>query len=531
MAAAVVVLCMVTAGWLLPPTASAATGDILRTFTPAPSGNGRAVAFDGGTTLYYTFVGDQNIYRVTTSGVSLGAIPNPGPRGFTCGALAFDGTDLWCGTYEGTGNVWTVDPISGNATFRFSFVFAADNCFGQAPGSIDGLALDGDGTLWLSDDGGRTIYHATAGGGVIASFPTPGGACNSGIEAVGSNLSLVLFDASTGANLRVVQVAKSSPSGPLVLSFPAQDLEDLAFDEVTFAPSCVLWGNSAGTDIVNAYEIPCPTPVAVCKDVTVPTDPGVCTASNVSVDNGSFDPDGDPVTVTQSPAGPYSLGDTGVTLTATDPGGLSDSCTATVTVVDQEAPVISCPAAQTIECTSPDGAHATVKATATDNCSVGQVGCSPGSETFPIGTTPVSCTATDGSGNTSSCTTSVTVVDTTPPTVTCVQSVNPSGKNVPAAGDNPKSGQNPDGFYQVGATDVCTLASAVTITLGSVTLGQGETIKITQSPGQSGVTLVNEMGQLAIKHFRVGPGDAVITATDAAGNVATVSCLVPPPPK
>lgn len=522
---------MVTAGWLFPPTASAATGDILRNFTPAPAGNGRAVAFDGATTLYYTFTTDQNIYMVTTAGVSLGAIPNPGPRGFTCGALAFDGTDLWCGTYDGTGNVWTVDPITGNATFRFTFAFAPDNCFAQAPGFIDGLGLDSDGTLWLSDDGGRTIYHATAAGGVIAAFPTPGGACNSGIEVVGTNLSLVLFDDSSGANLRVVQVATSSPSGPLVLSFPASGLEDLAFDEVTFAPQCVLWGNASGTDNIAAFEIPCARPVAQCKDVTVPTDPGVCTASNVSVDDGSFDPDGDPVTLSQSPAGPYSLGATGVTLTATDPGGLSDSCTATVTVVDKEPPVISCPAAQTIECTSPNGADATVKATATDNCSVASVGCSPGSGTFPIGTTPVSCTAVDGSGNSASCGTSVTVVDTTPPVVTCVQSVNPSGKNVPAAGNNPKSGQNPDGFYQVGATDVCTASSAVKITLGSFTLAQGETIKITQSPGQSGVTLVNEMGPLAIRHFRVGPDDAVITATDAAGNTATVSCLVPPPPK
>jgi hypothetical protein len=87
---------------------------------------------------------------------------------------------------------------------------------------------------------------------------------------------------------------------------------------------------------------------------------------------------------------------------------------------------------------------------------------------------------------------------------------------------------NEDGFYTVSASDVCSTAK---ITFGGIALADGETIEITQSPGQSGVTLVNTMGPLAIKHFRVGPGDATITATDSVGNTATVTCLVPPPPK
>jgi hypothetical protein len=69
------------------------------------------------------------------------------------------------------------------------------------------------------------------------------------------------------------------------------------------------------------------------------------------------------------------------------------------------------------------------------------------------------------------------------------------------------------------------------IKIGSFTLAGGETIKITQTPGMSGVRLVGTMGQPAIKHFQVGPDDAVITATDGAGNQASVTCLVPPPPK
>jgi len=206
---------------------------------------------------------------------------------------------------------------------------------------------------------------------------------------------------------------------------------------------------------IGAYEFIKGTdtpPVAQCQDKTVSAN-AFCQAS-ASVDNGSHDPDGDAVTVSQSPPGPYSLGVTGGPLTARDPGGQMSMCTATVTVVDN-----------------------------------------------------------------------------TPPTVTCVQSVNPSGRNIPPAGANPKSGQNPDGYYLVAASDNCTRPGSIKLTLGSFTLANGETIKLTQSPGKSGVTFVNTEGQLAIKHFIVGPGDAVLTATDGSGNMATVTCLLPPPPK
>jgi hypothetical protein len=67
-----------------------------------------------------------------------------------------------------------------------------------------------------------------------------------------------------------------------------------------------------------------------------------CTA-NANVDNGSFDPDaGDSVTLVQSPAGPYALGANSVTLTATD------SCSATVTVVEDTPPLVSSSVAKSI---------------------------------------------------------------------------------------------------------------------------------------------------------------------------------------
>jgi hypothetical protein len=158
-------------------------------------------------------------------------------------------------------------------------------------------------------------------------------------------------------------------------------------------------------------------PVARCADRTVVAD-GVC-AADTSVDDGSFDPDGNLVSCSQFPPPPYSgVGPHEVTLTCVDTEGATSSCTATVTVVDETPPSIACPENQTLECVN-HGAVATFTASTTDNCSVGETSCTPPSgTTFGLGTTNDTCTATDGSGNTASCAFSVTVVDTQPPVVT-----------------------------------------------------------------------------------------------------------------
>lgn len=107
-------------------------------------------------------------------------------------------------------------------------------------------------------------------------------------------------------------------------------------------------------------------PTAQCQDVSVDAGP-TCTAP-ASIDDGSFDGDSDPVTLIQDPAGPYALGDTLVTLTVTDDKGASDTCTATVTVVDVTPPDITCPSDVTIECGESTDPTNTGMSTATDNC-------------------------------------------------------------------------------------------------------------------------------------------------------------------
>jgi hypothetical protein len=111
--------------------------------------------------------------------------------------------------------------------------------------------------------------------------------------------------------------------------------------------------------------------------------------------------------------GPYT-----VDALATAASGCPARWSFQVTVIDNP-PSITCPGTITAECTSPSGAAVTYAATATDDCSTTPTiaYAPPSGSTFPIGTTLVTATATDDSGQTDRCTFNVTVQDTTPPFV------------------------------------------------------------------------------------------------------------------
>ena len=150
-------------------------------------------------------------------------------------------------------------------------------------------------------------------------------------------------------------------------------------------------------------------PVAQCNNVTVSTLLNTCAAASASINNNSFDPENDPLTLTQSPVGPYPLGTTSVQLTVSD-GTDSNQCTGTVTVVDGQAPTLTCPGNQTATATSSSGAPVSFALTASDNCGTVIPSCTPTSgSSFLPGSTSVTCTATDGAGLQSSCSFSVQV--------------------------------------------------------------------------------------------------------------------------
>ena len=115
----------------------------------------------------------------------------------------------------------------------------------------------------------------------------------------------------------------------------------------------------------------------------------------------------------------FPLGKTTVIATALNAAGF-DTCSFTVTVLDKEPPVVTCPADTTLS-NDPGKCGAIVHfppATATDNCSSVTITYSDSSGSFfPVGTTTVTVTATDSSGNSSTCSFTITVNDTEPPVI------------------------------------------------------------------------------------------------------------------
>jgi VCBS repeat-containing protein len=158
------------------------------------------------------------------------------------------------------------------------------------------------------------------------------------------------------------------------------------------------------------------------------------------------------IAITQSPAPGTTVNGTGtitVTLTATDASGNTASCSFTVTKLDQTAPAITCPSNKTLvlgaNCSAslPDYRS---QATVSDNCTAAAnititQSPAPGTVVNGIGTTTVTLTATDASGNTSSCSFTVTQIDQTAPVLTC-QPDKTVGCNVTVTFDQPTATDN-----------------------------------------------------------------------------------------
>lgn len=141
--------------------------------------------------------------------------------------------------------------------------------------------------------------------------------------------------------------------------------------------------------------------------ITAPMD---VTAEATSADGAIVDPGQavgsdlvGPVTITRSPEGnQFALGTTTITWRATDGAGNFSEATQHVTVVDTTKPVLSLPGDIIVDATSPQGATVTYLVSATDAVSATPVvTCTMASgSVFPIGTTTVTCDATDAAGNT-----------------------------------------------------------------------------------------------------------------------------------
>ena len=99
----------------------------------------------------------------------------------------------------------------------------------------------------------------------------------------------------------------------------------------------------------------------------------------------------------------FAEGSTTLSYFAVDNAGNSESPKTITIKVDRKAPTLTMPAAVTVNATSPAGAVVSFSPTASDGTdpSPPPPAPPPPGSTFPIGQKPVSCTATDHAGNTS----------------------------------------------------------------------------------------------------------------------------------
>ena len=184
----------------------------------------------------------------------------------------------------------------------------------------------------------------------------------------------------------------------------------------------------------------------------------------------------------------FSSGITTVTWTAVDAALQTNVCSFTVTVLDNQQPVITCPVAVNANRNADAGvcSYTAVTtefdATATDNCAVTSLtytltGATTGTGTslagvvFNSGLTTVTWTAADAALQTDVCSFTVTVLDNQPPVITCPVTVN-ANRNADAGVCSYTAVTTE---FDATATDNCAVTS-LTYTLTGATTGTGTSL-------------------------------------------------------
>jgi len=219
-------------------------------------------------------------------------------------------------------------------------------------------------------------------------------------------------------------------------------------------------------------------PIAVCEDITVTLNPFLSNTivTPAMINGGSSDPDGS-ITLSIPPFGNATmncsnLGNNVVTLNVTDRAGNTATCTANVTVEPSEL-TMGCPSNVVLNAGANCNAEYTppllLASQSCESVTITQTSGPTGIATLPIGVTTYSYTANSTSGDSVSCSYTVTVVDNTvpviencPTNITVSSEPNACGANVsfttPSITDNclafwaQVQGLSSGSFFPVGTT-------------------------------------------------------------------------------
>jgi gliding motility-associated-like protein len=372
---------------------------------------------------------------ITFDNCSISSVSNNAPLAFPLGST----TVTWTAT-DGSGNIATatqlvtvmdnVNPtitaplnltINANAACTATGValgtpVTADNCSvasvtNNAPSTFQ---IGTTNVTWIVTDGSGNIASATQTVTVVDNTnPTITAPANVSVNA---NSSCAAFNVALGTpvtadNCSVASVANNAPT-----VFP------LGNTTVTWTVTDGAGLTATATQVVTVVDNTNPTIVAPIA-LTVSTNTA-CTATGVVLGNPVTNDNCTVASVTNNAPVAFPLGNTTVTWTVTDGSGNTSTATQVVTVVDNVNPIISAPANITTNASASCAVTGLALGTpvTSDNCSVISV-TNNAPATFVIGTTTVTWTVTDASGNTATAIQTVTIVDNTNPTITAPANV------------------------------------------------------------------------------------------------------------
>jgi hypothetical protein len=357
-----------------------------------------------------------------------------------------------------------------------------------------GVGSDGQAGCNASDGSPATVTVNTPAGVTVDTSGTPGNQVTLTFTTCGVNLPAT-FTSNTAGNYTItVSVSDSGVGGystnqatfTLYVNAPANTAPSLSLPsnitaEATSAAGAVVTYTATAAD---AQDDPDPTPL--------------CSPASGST---------------------FPLGTTTVSCSVTDSGGMSANGSFTVTVEDTTAPALMLPADFTVEATGSSGAVVTYTASASDLVD-GAItpSCSPASgSTFPLGATTINCSATDVAGNMASASFSVSVVDTTPPTVTVpanmtIEATGPSGAT---ANFSASASDLVDGALSA----TCSPASGSTFPLATTTVN----CSATDAAGNIGNASFTVKVQDTTGPTLTLPSNMTVSATSAAGAMVTFS--------
>ncbi|WP_115461383.1 HYR domain-containing protein, partial [Winogradskyella aurantiaca] len=257
---------------------------------------------------------------------------------------------------------------------------------------------------------------------------------DTGVCTADVSYDIFASDDCTGSTINWTFTGATVDSGSTVTTNPYAPTHTFNVGVTTVTYTIVDGGGNTAqcsfTVTVNDTELPS---ITCASDIAVDTDSGTCgiAVANVGLVNPTIADNctttGDLTLVNDAPA-IFPLGDTIVTWTVTDTSGNSNTCQQTITVEDNEVPILNCPSSVVQINTDLDACTTSVDLNTvvsfTDNCTTTTLSFDIGGSAistnydFPIGTTTVNVTADDGS-NQSTCNFDIEITDGQLPEAVC----------------------------------------------------------------------------------------------------------------